>query len=50
MHDLGPGLEIMRRSGMDDGALFHQEDTLAELQRRLHILLDQQDGNPALID
>ena len=47
MHDLGPGLEIVRRTGMDDGALFHQEYTRAELQRGLDVLLDQQDRNPA---
>src|SRR5581483_5839726 len=35
---------------MNDGAFFHEEDTLAKLQRRLNILLDQQNGDTTLID
>src|SRR5581483_8258026 len=35
---------------MNDGAFFHEEDTLAKLQRRLNVLLDQQNGNTAVID
>src|SRR4249919_2536802 len=50
MHDFGLTLEVMGSARINDGALFHHKHVLAELERRLDILFDQQDRNAALVD
>src|SRR6476469_3566177 len=50
MDDFRLRLELMRGSGIHDSSLFHQEHAWAQLERRLDVLLNQQDRDARLVD
>src|SRR5262249_50858892 len=49
-HDLGPRLQLVGGSIIDDRALFHQKHARTKLKGGLDILLNQQDRNACLVD
>src|SRR6476619_3982437 len=50
MHDFRLRFQFLRRTGTDDGALLHQENTRAQLECSFDVLLDQQDRHPRLVN
>src|SRR5437868_14222027 len=50
MHDVRLRFQLMRGPAVDDGPLLHEKHARAELERGIHVLLDEKDRNPALID
>ena len=45
---LGVGADRVRRAGGDDAAIDQHRDAVGEREHRLHVVLDQQDGQLAL--
>ena len=45
---LGVGADLLRRAGGNDAAIDQHRDTVGEREHRLHVVLDQQDGQFAL--
>src|SRR4051812_5567883 len=47
---LGVRFQLGRRAGVHDGAFLHQQYARAQAQRRLDVLLDEQDRHAAVVD